>query len=88
MERIRSYLLRDRDALRGCRIGGMTQDAAIAQDPVLREPVVEALAWLVDQLTNEVRAAQDAGDLDDSLNPLDPASWVAVHFSLLTAKPE
>ena len=38
-ERIAGYLHREREVLRGCPIGGLTQDPDIVADPTLRAPV-------------------------------------------------
>src|SRR5262249_4210964 len=39
VERITRYLRRERDVLRGCPIGGLTQDPDIMANPTLRAPV-------------------------------------------------
>ncbi len=36
--RLRAYLSRDRDALRGCKVGRLTQDPEVASDPELLAP--------------------------------------------------
>src|SRR3954451_19339347 len=41
VERVSAYLLRERDVLRGCPIGRLTQDPDIVADPELRAPVDE-----------------------------------------------
>src|SRR4051812_29516386 len=46
VERITAYLRRERDVLKGCPIGGLTQDPDVLADPALRAPVAETLAWL------------------------------------------
>ncbi|WP_129841499.1 TetR/AcrR family transcriptional regulator [Streptomyces sp. RFCAC02] len=45
-ERVAGYLRRERDVLRGCPIGRLTQDPDVMADPVLRAPVEETFAWL------------------------------------------
>src|SRR3954447_17687343 len=46
LEKISAYLLRERDVLRGCRIGRLTQDPDIVASAELRQPVAETFAWL------------------------------------------
>lgn len=77
LDRLRSYLMLDREVLRGCRIGRMTQDAAVTDDADLRQPVAETLAWLVAQLQALLTEAQEAGDLNPSLDCADTATSVA-----------
>ncbi len=59
VERITAYLRRERDVLRGCPIGRLTQDPDVMADPTLREPVAATLAWLRTRLT-EVLAESPA----------------------------
>ncbi|HEY4571289.1 MAG TPA: helix-turn-helix domain-containing protein, partial [Kribbella sp.] len=40
-ERLTSYLAREREVLRGCRIGRLTADPDVIADPELRAPVAE-----------------------------------------------
>ena len=49
-ERIRAYLLRDRDALAGCRIGRLTSDQAVMSDESLVEPVEGYFSGLIELL--------------------------------------
>src|ERR1041384_3828186 len=42
-ERLLAYLRRSRDVLRGCPIGGLTQDPEVMADPALRAPVTSTL---------------------------------------------
>lgn len=74
LDRIRSYLTRPRHTLRGCRIGRLTADPDVVADERLLAPVQENFAWLVDVLTDLLRQAQQAGDLQAELNALDLAS--------------
>jgi len=63
-ERIRAYLLRDRDALAGCRIGRLTSDQAVMSDASLLEPVEGYFSGLIDLL---------GGALEESGIPRDRA---------------
>ncbi|MGV8880901.1 MAG: TetR/AcrR family transcriptional regulator [Rhodoglobus sp.] len=51
-ERVRAYLLRDRNALAGCRIGRLTSDQAVVSDESLLEPVEGYFAGLIDLLSS------------------------------------
>jgi AcrR family transcriptional regulator len=68
MARIEAYLLRPRDALRGCRIGRMTQDAQVRQDPALLAPVARAFAQMHGRWVTVLREAVDAGQLPTDLD--------------------
>ena len=63
-ERIRAYLLRDRDALAGCRIGRLTSDQAVMSDASLLESVEGYFSGLIDLL---------GGALEESGIPRDRA---------------
>lgn len=49
-ERVRTYLLRDRDAMAGCRIGRLTSDQVVMADADLLEPVQDYFSGLIDLL--------------------------------------
>lgn len=68
LERIAAYLRRERDVLRGCPIGGLTQDPDVAASPVLRVPVDATLAWLRGRLAEVVAEAQEQGELGAGLD--------------------
>ena len=51
-QRIRSYLLRDRNALAGCRIGRLTADEAVTSDENLLEPVEGYFTGLIELLVS------------------------------------
>jgi len=67
-ERISALLLREREVLRGCPIGRLTQDPDIIASPDLRQPVEEMFDWLRRRLAEilaEGRARDEfAADLD------------------------
>jgi AcrR family transcriptional regulator len=69
LERLTTYLRRERDVLRGCPIGGLTQDAELMADQQLRAPVTETLAWLRSRLAELLAEAVAAGELRASLDP-------------------
>ncbi len=76
LERIGAYLRRERDVLRGCRIGGLTQDPEIVADPQLRQPIEETLSWLQNRLTEVLTEGQQSGELADSVSPRRAASML------------
>jgi len=76
-QRIAAYLLRERDALRGCRIGRMTQDPEVLADPRLRAPVEETFAWLRGRLAELIAEGQAAGDIPAGPDPAELAATVA-----------
>ncbi|WP_326954198.1 TetR/AcrR family transcriptional regulator [Amycolatopsis sp. NBC_01286] len=62
VERVTAYLRREREVLRGCPIGRLTQDPDIVADPQLRAPVDETLTLLQAKLAavlDEGRAAKE-----------------------------
>ncbi|MEV7984134.1 TetR/AcrR family transcriptional regulator [Micromonospora sp. NPDC085948] len=69
MARIEAYLMRPRDALKGCKVGRMTQDPQVREDPVLLAPVARAFAQARARWVTVLREAVAAGELRDDLNP-------------------
>jgi TetR/AcrR family transcriptional repressor of nem operon len=69
MARIEAYLMRPRDALKGCKVGRMTQDPQVREDPVLLAPVARAFAQVHDSWVNVLREAVAARELRDDLDP-------------------
>jgi AcrR family transcriptional regulator len=69
LPRVLAYLERERDPLRGCRVGRLTADPEVVGNPRLREPVQGSFAWLQGRLANELREAQDRGQIPGSLDP-------------------
>jgi AcrR family transcriptional regulator len=69
MARIEAYLMRPRDALKGCKVGRMTQDPQVREDPVLLAPVARAFAQVHVNWVKVLREAVAAGELRDDLDP-------------------
>lgn len=67
-ERITAYLRRERDALKGCPVGRLTQDPDVMADPDLRRPVAEVFAWLTGRLADLLADARADGDVDARLD--------------------
>ncbi|MFE9425545.1 TetR/AcrR family transcriptional regulator [Kitasatospora sp. NPDC006697] len=62
-ERIANYLGREREVLRGCRIGRMAQDPEVIADPELRAPVEETFEWLTGRIAGVIEEGRAAGEL-------------------------
>ncbi|OUC95257.1 TetR/AcrR family transcriptional regulator [Streptosporangium minutum] len=75
-ERITAYLRREREVLKGCPIGRLTQDPDVMADPMLRAPVEETLAWLRDRLAEILAEGRERGELDAALDPQATAATV------------
>lgn len=69
ISRIEAYLTRPRDALKGCKVGRMTQDPQVREDPVLLAPVGRAFARVNRSWVKVLREAIAAGQLRDDLDP-------------------
>jgi AcrR family transcriptional regulator len=77
VERITAYLRRERDVLRGCRIGGLTQDPDIVGDRALRQPLAETFGWLRGRLAEILADGRARGEIADDLDPTAVAAAVA-----------
>ncbi|CAM4327059.1 TetR/AcrR family transcriptional regulator [Nocardiopsis rhodophaea] len=69
VERISTYLRRERDALKGCPVGRLTQDPDVMADPRLRRPVEETFAWLTGRLAELLAEGRANGELDAGIDP-------------------
>ncbi|MGW0203891.1 TetR/AcrR family transcriptional regulator, partial [Nonomuraea sp. NPDC003201] len=70
VRRITAYLSRERDALRGCPVGRLTQDPDVMADPELRRPVEETFSWLRTRLAAVLAQAQADGELAAGPDPV------------------
>lgn len=78
-ERVTRYLRRERDALKGCPVGRLTQDPDVMADPELRGPVAETFAWLTSRLGGLLAEGRADGEFDARLDPaVTAAALVAV----------
>lgn len=75
-ERLTAYLRRRRDVLRGCPIGGLTQDPDIMADPQLKAPVTETLTWLRGRIAELVAEGVADGSFPASLNAAHTATAI------------
>ncbi|RKE21886.1 TetR/AcrR family transcriptional regulator [Streptomyces sp. TLI_171] len=76
LDRITAYLRRERDVLRGCPIGRLTQDPDVMADPALRAPVEQTLGRLRERLAEVLAEGREAGELPPSVDPHDTAATV------------
>ncbi|MBV8931832.1 MAG: TetR/AcrR family transcriptional regulator [Kutzneria sp.] len=76
IERITAYLRRERDVLKGCPIGRLTQDPDVMADRVLRQPVEQTLAWLRAQLAAILTDGRKRGEFDATLDPTATAATI------------
>jgi TetR/AcrR family transcriptional regulator, transcriptional repressor for nem operon len=72
-ERIETYLLREREILRGCPVGRLTQDPDVIADAALRRPLEETFDWLRRRLA-EVLA--ERGELRGGLDSVATAATI------------
>jgi AcrR family transcriptional regulator len=76
-ERISAYLLLERDVLRGCRIGLLTQDPEVISSPGLRRPLEETFDWVRRRLAEVLAQGRQQGELAADLDPVDTAATIA-----------
>lgn len=77
MEKIRAYLGRERDVLKGCRFGRLVQDADVVGSPVLRGEVEEMFTWVRAKLAEVIAAGITRGDFQPGLDAVKTAAAVA-----------
>jgi TetR/AcrR family transcriptional repressor of nem operon len=75
-ERVAGFLSRDRGVLKGCPIGGLTQDPEILAIPALHQPVQQTLAWLRARIAEVIAEGQAAGDVRADVVPTDLAATI------------
>lgn len=66
-ERIRSYLHRERDVLKGCPIGRMTLDPEVYASEPACVPLDDTFQWLCETLRGVLEEGKRAGEFSDSL---------------------
>ncbi|WP_371406768.1 TetR/AcrR family transcriptional regulator [Kribbella sp. NBC_00662] len=76
-ERIAGYLEREREVLRGCKVGRLAADPEVIADPELRAPVAETFEWLRTRLAEVVAEGKRSGEYPESLVPERIAATVA-----------
>ncbi|GAA2794870.1 TetR/AcrR family transcriptional regulator [Crossiella cryophila] len=63
LARITAYLRREREVLKGCPVGRLTQDPEVMADPALRRPVEETFAWVTTRLSSLLAEGVRTGEL-------------------------
>lgn len=76
IERIAAYLNRERQVLRGCRAGKLTQDPDVAANPRLRRPLQRMFARLQERLAGVLEEGQMTGEFPLEMSPQDVAATV------------
>ena len=71
-----AYLRRQRDVLKGCRMGRMTFDADVLNIPELIEPVTRTFVWLLEALTALFERGRDQGEFAADIDARNLASLV------------
>ncbi|MGC4940445.1 TetR/AcrR family transcriptional regulator [Kribbella sp. DT2] len=77
LERITRYLERDREVLKGCRIGRLTADPDVIADPALRAPVEATFRRIRERLAEILAEGKQAGEFPPGLDPVATAATVA-----------
>lgn len=70
LERISAYLRRERDVMKGCPVGRLTQDPDVMAAPALAAPVEETFTWLRERLAAVVAEGIAEGELNPALDPV------------------
>ena len=68
LDRIRAYLTRERQALRGCRLARLANEAAM-EEPALREPVAASVGSIQARLRASLEEADRSGGLAPGIAP-------------------
>jgi AcrR family transcriptional regulator len=76
-DRITRYLERDREVLRGCRMGRLTADPDVTADPVLRAPIDETFRWLRGRLAEVIAEGKKKGEYPAALDATRTAATIA-----------
>jgi TetR/AcrR family transcriptional repressor of nem operon len=77
VERITRYLRRDREVLKGCRMGRLTADPDVMADPALRAPVEATFRRIRERLAEILAEGKQAGEFPATLDPVATAATVA-----------
>lgn len=77
VDKIARYLHRERDVLRGCRFGKLTQDVEVASSETLHPLVSEMFGWLQTRLAEVIEQGQRAGEVSTQLNAPRVAAMIA-----------
>ena len=73
LERVKAYLRLPREALRGCRLGRMTQEQVLDQE-ALRRPILSYFLSSKQEITTALEQAQREGTLSSAIDASDVAT--------------
>lgn len=76
LDRLKAYLLRQREVLRGCPVGRMAGDADVLDSDVLHQVVTATFDKLRQRIVAVIRDGVNSGELSRSFNPDDLADTV------------
>lgn len=76
LDKVVAYLRRERDILKGCRIGRLASDPEVVADNALRKPLEDTFTWVTEHLAALLREAQANGRLPAGLDSQDLAATV------------
>lgn len=76
VDRVERYLLKYRDALKGCRFGRLAQDPDVVESPALQAEVDEIFTWMCARLTEVIAQGQIDGELPADLRASDIGAMV------------
>ena len=77
-DKISAFLLRPRNMQMGCKIGNLTRDYKIMEDPELSAPIKHAFVWLKATLEGVFREGIRNGEFSAELHPKEAAGMVLV----------
>jgi TetR/AcrR family transcriptional repressor of nem operon len=77
VDRIAAYLRRERDVLRGCRVGRLAHDPDVVAIPTLREPLEQTFEWLRRRLAEVLAEGKARGELRADLDAEATAATIA-----------
>ncbi|RZS89983.1 TetR family transcriptional regulator [Motilibacter rhizosphaerae] len=76
LERLEAWLRRERDILRGCRIGRLVQDKEVVDDEALRGPIDEVFSGTIGVLAGLLREGQESGEVRAGIDPDQVAAMI------------
>ncbi|MDC7222768.1 MAG: TetR/AcrR family transcriptional regulator [Spirochaetales bacterium] len=63
LDRIRKYLLREREVLKGCPVGRLIYDPDIYSDQELSEPLEKMFQWIIDKISITIEEGIEENEL-------------------------
>jgi AcrR family transcriptional regulator len=75
-EKISAYLTRQRDVLRGCRVGRLAADPEVITAADLRELLTDTFTWLQGRIAEIIDDGQRAGEFGPHLDPRNTSATI------------